>query len=310
MASRPQLPELPYQDWKETKTTLHLILQILGKVRLGLTPRKNHWWYITEYVSPKGFSTSPIYYNDGIDTFEILLNLSKHQIEIHDSRTEEDIFIPLSDQIVIADLYQQILSGVKALGCKPKFVEKPFDMGIDTPFLEQVESRPFNITYVKRFWTIMRWVDSVMKEFSGRFYGKTCPVHLYWHHMDLAVTRFSGRKGPDLEPNARLSDRDAYSHEVISFGFWAGDEDLQEPAFYSYTYPSPEGIDKEPLSPKEAIWTESNGSHTAIYTYANLLKEADPRKVLLDFFETSYRAGSKLADWDVEGLEVKGLSDL
>ncbi len=149
--------------------------------------------------------------------------------------------------------------------------------------------------YVERFWKILLWVDEVFDEFSGRFYGKTCPVQIYWHHLDMTVTRFSGKKVP-LTEGMRLSDKDAYSHEVISFGFWAGDENIPAPAFYSYTYPSPQGLDKTTIQPSSAKWVDNNGSPMALLMYDDVRKEADPVGALLDFMERGYQAGALLVD--------------
>ena len=163
---------------------------------------------------------------------------------------------------------------------------------------------------MERFWRILQWVDGVFNEFSGRFYGKTCPVHLYWHHMDLTVTRLSGRQGPALPEGKSLAEKDAYSHEVISFGFWAGDASVRGPAIYSYTYPAPEGLDQEPLLPAAASWVDSNGSPMALLMYDDLRAAPDPRTVLLDFLESSYRAGARLAGWRIEELAVPSLDAL
>ena len=154
------------------------------------------------------------------------------------------------------------------------------------------------------------WVDGVFKEFGGRFYGKTSPVHLYWHHMDLVLTRFSGARGPALAPDIRLSDKDAYSHEVVSSGFWAGDDTVRGAAFYTYAYPSPDGIDAEPLQPPAAAWVDSNGSPMALLMYDDLRQTADPRQALLDFLESTYQAGARLAGWDVEAFTTPPLADL
>jgi len=303
------LPKLPLNKWQNTKITLHLILQIIGKVRLKMAPRKNHWWYITQYISPKGITTSPIPYNDGLGTFEILVNVHKPQVEIFTNKGEEEI-IPLQDGLIVSEIYNSIISSLGKLGIYPKMLDKPFDLGIEKKFSEIAEFHHFDMEYIHKFWTIMLWCSNVMKEFSGKFYGKTCPVQLYWHHMDLAVTRFSGRKAEELDSSARVSDKDAYSHEAISFGFWAGDDVVKEPAFYAYTYPSPEGIDKEPLKPEKAAWIDSNGSPMAFLRYEDLLSEEDPKKALLDFFESSYLAGAKLANWNIEEFKVKALDEL
>lgn len=304
-----KLPYQAFETWTDTRITLHLILQIIGKVRLKSTPRKNHWWYITQYISTKGFSTHPIPLNDGINTFEIVFNIHKRAVELYHSNGTERI-IPLKDGYPVSEFYQSLMGIIHEWGLQPKFVKKPMDMGIDKPFSEINEYHHYDWKAIHECWQMMLWVDGVLKEFSGRYYGKTCPVHLYWHHMDLTVTRFSGRKAPPMDAKARISDKDAYSHEVISFGFWAGDENLPEPAFYSYTAPAPKGLNQEPLSPKTAFWMDANGSPMAILKYKDLLNTPDPRASLLAFLESAYLAGANLANWDIDALTVPPLAQL
>ena len=189
-------------------------------------------------------------------------------------------------------------------------MDRPYDLPVTKPFAEITEHASYQPEYVERYWRIMMWVSGVFEEFSGRFYGKTCPVHLYWHHMDLCVTRFSGKKEPSLDPERTVADKDAYSHEVVSFGFWAGDDNVRGAAFYSYTYPSPEGLDQEPLAPAAAAWADGGGSPMAILMYDDLRAESDPRQALLDYLESAYHAGAKLAGWDVAALTVPPLSEL
>jgi hypothetical protein len=304
------LPELPLDAWERSKITLHLYSQIVGKIRLKMTPRKNHWWYLTLYVSPKGLTTHAIPYMDGYQTFEITLNFLTHQLEVVTSRGDVGS-IPLEDGLSVSQFYHQLFALLKQFDIPLKIVAVPFDVpNIDKPFADITEYHSYQKEYIERFWRIMMWVDGVFKEFSGRFYGKTCPVHLYWHHMDLAVTRFSGKKGPAMAADARLSDKDAYTHEVISFGFWAGDETVRGAAFYGYAYPSPEGLDKEPLHPGIAQWVDNNGSAMAMLMYDDLRKEANPRQALLEYLESAYQAAAKLADWDVEELTVPPLEEL
>lgn len=309
MKEKDFLPHLPYDPWENTKMTLHLILQIIGKVRLKMTPRKNHWWYITEYVSSQGFTTSSIPCHNGYQTFDITLNVHKKKLEINTSWGEERS-IELKDGLTISEFYHSFVNVLRDLNIHPKIIDKPFDLGIEKRFSEITEYHHFDFDSIRRFWKIMLWVSGVFKEFGGRFYGKTCPVHLYWHHMDLAITRFSGKKAPPMDRSARLSDKDAYSHEVISFGFWAGDPVVREPAFYSYTYPSPQGLDQQALKPSKANWVDNNGSPMALYRYKDLLNEENPREALLDFLESSYLAGARLANWDIEELEVIDLKEL
>ncbi|WP_343767552.1 DUF5996 family protein [Gangjinia marincola] len=303
------LPQLPLEEWKKSKISLHLIFQIIGKVRLKMTPRKNHWWYITHYISSKGFTTSAIPYDGGYHTFTIEVNVLDMEVEITTSKGATKV-IPLTDGLPIKAFYTQFLESLHTLDIQPEIIQEPFDMGVTSAFNEITAYHHFDATYIKKFWEAMRWVDTVFSEFSGRFNGKTCPVQLYWHHMDLAITRFNGKEAPKMDQNARLSDKDAYSHECISFGFWAGDDEVREPAFYAYTYPSPNGIDQEPLHPKEANWIDSNGSPMAFYRYDDLLKEKDPKATLLAFLESSYHAGAKRANWDIEKFEVTPLEKL
>ncbi|WP_373517319.1 DUF5996 family protein [Pricia sp.] len=304
-----KLPPLHYKRNEKSKLTLHLFLQIIGKIRLKMSYRKNHWWYVTEYVDTRGLSTGPISYRSGTATFSITLDVLNHRLEVTTSDGEIENF-SLSPKLTVASFYSQLMGILQKLHVQVSILDRPYDLGINKRFAEITEYHHYDREYTTDLWRTLLWVDDVFKEFSGRFYGKTCPVHLYWHSMDLAVTRFSGKEAPPMGDGARISDKDAYTHECISFGFWAGDEKMQEPAFYSYTYPSPEGIDKEVLEPSAAEWIDSNGSPMAILRYNDLTKAQNPRKELLDFMESAYRAGAKLADWDLEKLKVPALDEL
>jgi len=304
-----KLPNLIYKGNEQKKLTLHLFFQIIGKIRLESTPRKNHWWYVTEYVSTKGITSGPIPFNEGMDNFDITINVHQHLLEVSTSKGESASFSLLGG-ISVADFYAQLSEILERFEIAVSILDKPFDLNIDKPFGQLVEYHHYDEAYTRDFWRVLLWIDGVFKAFSGRFYGKTCPVHLYWHSMDLAVTRFSGRRAPAREEGARLSDKDAYSHECISFGFWGGDENMPEPAFYSYTYPSPEGIDQEPLQPNASKWETGGGSPMAILTYGDLLKTEDPKTALLDFMESAYIAGAKRANWDIEALKVPELDKL
>lgn len=309
MSDSIQLPLLSYKGNELSKMTLHLFLQIMGKIRLKLTPRKNHWWYVTQYVTTKGISTGPIPYPNGMDVFDITINVPRHQLEVNTSKGEFSGFL-LQDGLSVSDFYTQLRDILSRLDIPVSIVDRPFDLNIEKSFEKLEDYHHYDRGYTTDLWRVLLWVDGIFKEFSGRFYGKTCPVHLYWHSMDLAVTRFSGKLAPAMPQSARLSDKDAYSHECISFGFWGGDDNLPEPAFYSYTYPSPEGLDKAPLAPSSALWIDSKGSPMAILTLKNLLKAADPRMALLDFLESAYMAGAKLAGWDIKTFKVPELKKI
>ncbi len=304
-----KLPSLDYKGNEKKKMTLHLFLQVLGKIRLKMTPRKNHWWYITEYIGTNGFTTGPIPYNSGTDQFEITINVIDHRLEVSSSQGESGSF-PIDDNLTVADFYQKLMETLQTMDVSVSIVDVPFDLGVEQAFEEITEYHHYDKTYASDLWRSMVWINNVFKEFSGRFYGKTCPVHLYWHSMDLVVTRFSGNEAPPMPKDARISDKDAYTHECISFGFWPGDENVPEPAFYSYTYPSPDGVKEEAIKPSSAEWVDSNGSPMALLTYKNLLDADNPREELLAFLESTYLAGAKKADWDIEKFRVPDLDEL
>ncbi|WP_339702331.1 DUF5996 family protein [uncultured Marixanthomonas sp.] len=309
MKTGTRLQQLPYTGNEKSKLTLHLFLQIIGKIRLSLSHRKNHWWYITEYVDTKGFTTGPIFYDSGESTFTITLNILSHKLEVDTSEGESAQF-DLHEGLTVADFYKKLRGILSDFTISVNLLEKPYDLGIEESFSEITAYHHYNQDYITKLWKTFQWVDGVFKEFSGRFYGKTCPVHVYWHSMDIAVTRFSGKKAPPMLKEARISDKDAYTHDCISFGFWAGDDNMKEPAFYSYTYPAPEGIDKKPLQPDNAFWMDANGSPMAILKYNDLLTKENPRETLLAFMESAYRAGASLANWDIDELEVPSLRAL
>lgn len=300
---------LPFNEWIDTRITIHLILQIIGKTRLKLTSRKNHWWYITIYVTTKGFSTHAIPTNNGLDSIEIEFNIKRKAVIISQS-SGDDILISLSSNPTIADFYNEYMAKLKSIGLHPEFIAKPFDLGIDKHFDEISEYHHYDWKYINMFWEIMRWNKSVFQEFSGRFYGKTCPVHIYWHHLDLVVTRFSGKKLPAMDKSARLLEKETYSHEQISSGFWVGDKNVPEPMYYSYTYPAPTDIDKEPLKPAQAFWQDSNGSPMALLRYADVINSDNPKKAVLDFLESAYQAGAKKASWNIAEFTVPDLDKI
>jgi len=299
-------PPLPLQEWETTKDTLHLYLQIIGKIRLTLMPRRNHWWNITLYVTTRGLGTGPIPYK--FYTFEINFDFIDHQLFIQTSTGASESFA-LQEGLTVSEFYTSVMRALDVLGIRVALLSKPYDNKSTIPFAEDHSHASYNADWVNRYWRVLVTTDQAMKEFSGRFYGKACPVHLYWHHLDLTVTRFSGKKVP-VRPEASTVEKDAYSHEVISFGFWPGDDQVRFPAFYSYTFPSPDGLDQEPLHPKQAHWTDSNGSPMAILNYEELRQLENPRQMLLDFLESAYQAGAKRAGWPMEALHVMPLEEL
>ncbi|GAB3199499.1 hypothetical protein ABID22_002355 [Pontibacter aydingkolensis] len=302
----PDFPPLPLEEWEPTKDTLLLYFQIIGKIRLQLMPRRNHWWNITLYVTSRGMGTGPIPYK--FYTFEIDFDFIDHQLTIRTSTGAAESFA-LQDGLSVSNFYTSVMKALAVLGIQVEILAKPYDLKSKIPFAEDRKHATYNPEQVNRYWRAMVTIDQVLKEFSGRFYGKTCPVHLYWHHMDLTVTRFSGKSIP-VPVNGSVVEKDAYSHEVISFGFWPGDDQVRFPAFYSYTYPSPPGIELETLQPKQAQWVDANGSPMAMLNYEELRLMDKPREVLLSFLESAYTAGAQQADWPVEELRTIPLDEL
>ncbi len=292
--SRAGLPELRLADWEETKGTLHLWLQIVGKVRLAATAPRNHWWHVTLYVDVRGLTTGAMHAN-GID-FEIRFDFVDHSVVIatNDGRVET---FELVDGLSVAEFDETLHSLLRRLGVDVAIREAPYRLPVTTPFPEDRLHASYDRDAVARFWRILSWTGSVLEEFAGWYCGKTSPVHLFWHGLDLAVTRFSGRRAPVSE-GAGPVDREAYSHEVISFGFWLGDEKVREPTYYSYTSPEPPGLRQRPLVPAEAHWVDLGRSSQARLAYEVVRTASDPRGTLLAFLESAYEAGADAAGWD------------
>lgn len=297
-------PEIPLDAWRATKNTLHLYLQIVGKIRLKTHPRINHWWHVPLYVTPRGLSTRTIPYVGG--SFEIEFDFKDHELKMRtsDGRVED---FALYDGLTVADFYASVFANLAKLGIKPEIKAVPYEAPSTTPFADDHENKSYDKEYVERFHQILVAVDDIFEEFRGRFTGKSTPVHLFWHSFDLALTRFSGRPAPPM-PEANMVTREAYSHEVISFGFWFGDDkpnSVAAPAFYSYTAPTPEGLADEPLRPDSAFWTTDGGM--ALLMYDDMRNADDPRAVVLDFLESAYHTGSNRADWPRDDFVLRPL---
>ncbi len=295
-------PEIPLENWRRTKNTLHLYCQIVGKIRLAMHPPINHWWHVPLYVSARGLTTHAIPFAGG--NFEIEFDLKDHELKMRtsDGRVED---FALYDGLSVADFYASIFANLAKLDIKPNIKAVPYEAPSITPFAEDSENNSYDKEYVEKFHKILVAADDIFEEFRGRFTGKSTPVHLFWHSFDLALTRFSGKAVPP-RTGAGLVEREAYSHEVISFGFWFGDDKVPAPAFYSYTAPEPAGLTEEPLKPDDASWNTANGA-MAILMYDDARKLENPRKAILDFLESAYNAGAKRAGWDLENFTLKSL---
>jgi hypothetical protein len=295
------LPELPLEQWEPTKETLHLWVQIVGKVRLAATPPQNHWWNAPLYVDARGLTTRRLRW-EGCD-FDVSFDLVAHELVVRTSRGEV-ASIPLVDGLSVAAFHERLFAALAGVGIEVEIQAAPYGIRTTTPFAEDSEHASYDREAVERFWRALLWIDWTMQEFAGWFCGKTSPVHLFWHGLDLAVTRFSGARAPET-PNAGRVTREAYSHEVISFGFWPGDQKVRMPAFFSYTAPEPAGLAEQPLRPEAASWQQPFGSsHLALLPYDEVRSSADPRETLLEFLQSAYDAGAALAGWDVDGLRT------
>lgn len=289
-----ELPELPLSDWEPTKNTLHLYSQIVGKIRMACAPPDNQWWHVTLHLDARGITTGPVRHNDR--SFQVDFDLIDHRLIVRSELGETESF-ELRDGLSVAGFYKQIMALLDSLGLGVEIVAKPFGVPMETPFPEDEEHASWDRDAVERYWHALLWIADVFQEFNGWFTGKTSPVHLFWHSFDLAATRFSGRPAPQADGVDPVT-REAYDQEVISAGFWAGDATIENPAFYSYTAPEPDGLSDEPLSPENAFWSPANGSHLALLWYDEVRRAENPREMLLDFLESAYQAGAKTAGWD------------
>jgi hypothetical protein len=289
-------PELPLEAWQNTYATLHMWTQIVGKVRLALSPHLNQWWEVPLYVSARGLTTSPIPYQNEI--FEVQFDFIEHELIIHTSwgASKRMALEPRS----VADFHAEFMSALRALGIEVKIWTMPVEVPNPVRFEEDTQHASYDREYAHRFWKVLVLCDSIFKEFRAGFIGKDSPVHFFWGSFDLCVTRFSGRRAPE-RAGADSVTREAYSHEVISAGFWPGGGDIQGAAFYAYAAPEPPGFAEQPVEPKAAFYHPQ--LHEFLLMYDDVRCAASPRQALLSFMQSTYEAGAKLARWDRKELE-------
>ncbi len=274
--------------------------QIIGKVRLALSPHVNHWWEVPLYVTAHGMTTSPIPYGNRV--FEIEFDFLEHNLAIRASDGESK-FLPLYPRSV-ADFYREFMAVLHAIDIEAKIWPKPVEIPNPIPFPDDDQHASYDPEYVSRFHRILLQIDSVFKKFRGRFIGKASPVHFFWGSFDLAVTRFCGRRAPERK-GADAMTRDAYSHACSSVGFWPGSGDVAGPAFYSYTSPAPDGYAVYPVLPHSAYYDAGLGEFILMYDDVRLA--ADPNTMLLGFCQSTYEAGATLAQWDRGALEYSAV---
>jgi hypothetical protein len=293
------LPELPLASWEATKETLHLWLQIVGKIRMASSAPRNHWWHVTLYVDVRGLTTRRLHAKNGV-TFEIAFDFVEHRLVVETNLGARESFA-LVDGLSVSAFDEQLHATLARLGVDVAIRESPYGVPMTTPFPDDREHASYDHDFVERFWHILDWTDGVFEEFSGWYCGKTSPVHLFWHSLDLAVTRFGGKRAP-TSLDADAVTREAYTHEVVSFGFWAGDQNVREPSYYAYAAPEPAGLRDRPLRPERAVWAAQGAGSIALLPYDVVRTAADPRRELLGFLESAYRAGAGASGWDTVGL--------
>ncbi|MDB5077729.1 MAG: hypothetical protein JWO42_3908 [Chloroflexi bacterium] len=289
-------PALPLETWRETYATLHMWVQIVGKVRTALSPQVNHWWTATLYVTTRGLTTSPIPY--GTRTFEIYFDFIDHNllIQTNDGMSKSLRLYPRS----VADFYRELMDALRSLQLDVAINPLPQEVPNPIPFDEDDVHSTYDGDYAHRFWKVLVQADRVFKDFRARFIGKCSPVHLFWGSLDLAVTRFSGRLAPERDGADQVT-REAYSHEVISCGFWPGSGPVQEAAFYAYAAPVPHGLGNIAVRPVAAWFDHSLGEF--LLRYDTVRTAPDPDAVLLDFLQSTYEVAADLAQWDRAVLE-------
>ena len=282
-------PALPLKEWQDTYRTLHMWTQIVGKIRMVLSPPLNHWWHVTLYVNARGLTTGPVPYPRGV--FEIQFDFQKHELRI---TTSEGVSVsrPLRAESV-ADFYHGVFETLGWLGISANIYLKPQEIPDPVPFDCDTGNCSYDAEYAQRLWRILISSSKVLQRFRGKFLGKCSPVHFFWGSFDLACTRFSGRPAP---PRKGVISGPAYSHEVCSAGFWPGGGMIDSPAYYCYTVPQPAGIENQPR------WNSQLSEF--ILMYDDVRSADNPEQSLYEFLESTYDAGARLANWDRAKLEI------
>jgi len=289
-------PALPYPEWRDTVVTLQLWMQIVGKVRLGLSPWLNHSWQVPLYVNARGLGTGPMH--AGRRIFEIDFDFVEHRLIL---RTPDSAVCGFAlEPMAVAAFYRRCMAALAAVGIDVTINTLPSEIANPIRFADDELHASYDAAAVNAFWRGLVQIDRVFRQFRTGFLGKASPVHFFWGGFDLAVTRFSGRKAP-LHPGGvpGLPDavaREAYSHEVSSAGFWPGNEQHPQAAFFAYAYPTLQGFAQAKVEPAEAAWSTTLGEW--LLPYDAVRSAADPDAALLRFLETTYRAAADLARWD------------
>jgi len=290
------LPALPLDSWKETLETLHMWTQIVGKVRLKLSPLVNQWWNVPLYVTARGMTTSAMPYQQR--DIEVRFDFVEHKLTIENSDGRVVTMALVAESV--AEFYKRFMAALAELGVSVHIWTMPCEVPNPTPFEQDNIHAAYDPQAAHKFWRILVWVDQILKEFRAGFQGKASPVHFFWGSFDLAVTRFSGRVAPE-RPGADSITREAYSHEVSSAGFWPGGGDIKGPAFYSYAAPEPPGFAEQRVRPEAAFYHPQMKEFLLMYD--EVRAAASPKTALMEFLQSAYDAAADCGKWDRKALE-------
>ncbi|MFD6988052.1 DUF5996 family protein [Streptomyces sp. NPDC059943] len=298
--TRSAWPRLRVDDWAETRETLHMWVQIVGKVRLAHAPLLNHWWQVALYVTPRGLTTSAVPY--GVGAFDIEFDFVDHNLRLRTSDGDSRA-IPLKS-MPVADFHARVGQALDELGVPTTIQDHPNEVEPAVPFSKDYQHHTYDPRAAHLFWRQLLQANRALGEFRGQFVGKVSPVHFFWGAMDLACTRFSGRGAP-THPGGAPNCGDwvmveGYSHELSSCGFWPGGGD--EGAFYSYAYPEPAGFADSPVTPSDAFYSRQNGQF--LLPYEAVRTADDPDRALAGFLRSTYVAAADGAGWDRASLET------
>ncbi len=288
-------PALPYDEWKDTYATLHMWMQVAGKVALALAPPINHSWAIALQITARGIATRALPY--GARSFTMEFDFIEHQLVIRasDGATRTLALEPRT----VAVFYSDVMTVLREMSLPVKIWTLPSEVPSPIRFEQDTVHASYDREYANRFWRILVQVERVLSGTRSSFVGKCSPVHFFWGGMDLAVTRFSGRPAPPREGPAFM--REAYSHEVISHGFWPGSGLVLEPAFYAYAVPEPAGLKEARVEPAAAFYHQEMGEF--ILPYEAVRSAADPDAAIRSFVDSTYEQAATLAHWDRAALE-------
>jgi hypothetical protein len=287
-------PALPLEEWEPTYRTLQLWTQIVGKVRLTLTPKVNHWWNSALYVTPRGLTTSAIPYRG--TEFELQFDFIDHRLELSTSGGKRDS-VPLIPTTV-ATFYREVMAMLTDAGVEVAINTRPQELPDPIPFGQDESHKSYDAEYVQRFWRILLSVDAVLHEFRSRFLGKCSPVHFFWGSFDICCTRFNGKRAPARKG---VITSEAYSHECSSIGWWPGGGDVKGAAFYAYNAPAPTGYGSQAAKPGAVFFSEKMNEYFLMYD--DVRRDSSPRQAILDFAQSTYEIGAELAGWDRAALE-------